>query len=90
MACLACDARRSRSTTTQGALPIGALFQFTVQTRGLDGKECTVGGARMDARLVDPEGETSYCDVRDHRDGSYAVSFTPSSSGTHAVEVVLE
>ena len=70
-------------------IPLGERFQFTVQTRDLDGRECVDGRAPLNAQAEDGEGSQVQCDVRDYLDGTYSVSFTPASTGQHRMHVRL-
>nr|XP_061814514.1 filamin-B-like isoform X1 [Nerophis lumbriciformis] len=63
-----------------------ATTSFVVDARPL-GRQ---GGNRVDAEVRNPSGELTDCLVKDQKDGTYNVEYTPYENGEHSVQVLYE
>jgi filamin len=68
---------------------INAPAPFTVESRDASGKNVPTGGDAFTARVSGPDGAPLLCQFNDTHDGKYQASYTPTKSGRHTVEVLL-
>jgi len=62
---------------------------FTIEAFNSAGNRVKNGGDPFVVNVTDPYGEPVKAAVVDNNDGTYAVSYTPTDSGDHKVEVTL-
>lgn len=63
-----------------------ATTSFTVDARPLNRR----GGDHVTAEVRNPSGALTECEVKDNRDGTYIVEYTPYEIGLHSVQVLFE
>eukprot|EP01105_Mastigella_eilhardi_P027923 TRINITY_DN887_c0_g1_i1.p1 TRINITY_DN887_c0_g1~~TRINITY_DN887_c0_g1_i1.p1 ORF type:complete len:772 (-),score=176.51 TRINITY_DN887_c0_g1_i1:73-2388(-) len=61
---------------------------FTIKAKDFDGKDITHGGFPFEVKVVGPES-TVPATVKDNGDGSYDVTYEPTTGGTHVVDVTI-
>ncbi|XP_037107046.1 filamin-B isoform X2 [Syngnathus acus] len=87
-------------------VPAIDVSQVKVSGRGVDGKgvfrEATAtlmvdarplsrkGGNRVKAEVRNPSGALTDCVVKDNKDGTYSIEYTPYENGEHSVQVLYE
>lgn len=67
----------------------GRRSRFTVLTRDHSGAQCTSGGEDVLVDVYTSDGRTVPAEVEDHKNGSYGVTYSPSSVGMHKVSVTV-
>ncbi|XP_043934724.1 filamin-B isoform X2 [Protopterus annectens] len=49
-----------------------------------------VGGNHIKAHIINPSGASTDCLIKDNKDGTYVVEYTPFEKGVHAVDILYD
>jgi len=86
------DVSASQSTVSGPGLEhakTGEPAEFTIQARDSSGAPVVRGGDKFTVKVGNPEGMPVETKVKDNKDGTYTVTYTPYAPGNHKVEVAL-
>ena len=65
----------------------GQEAQFTTVTRDADGLQCYQERDVIKVHILSPAGDQLKADIKDAKDGTYTVTYTPKCAGQHRVDV---
>jgi len=63
--------------------------QFTIEARDPKGNKRTEGGDKFNVKIDGPKGDVPST-VKDNKDGTYTVKYSPKDAGKHTVNVTLD
>ena len=70
---------------------VNTPYQVIVETRNPSREKLTGGGLRLKGELVNLSTKSVMTgEAEDHRDGSYTLSFTPHTPGSHQLRITVE
>ena len=84
------EASPARTRVTVGTALVNHTTNVKVKTMYADGVECEQGGEPLNALFSCPDGNKIPGTVTDNKNGSYDVSFTPNSPGTHILTLKIQ
>ena len=62
---------------------------FVIVTKDSEGFQCYRQDDKIKVDILTPEGDQLKTDIKDTKDGKYAVTYTPQDAGQHRVEIIV-
>eukprot|EP00731_Ephydatia_muelleri_P007931 Em0004g269a len=82
----------SSTWTSTSVAKVGTRYHVKVRSKTSKGEECPHGGVEVkgEMRSKTHNGAVVYGEVEDHRDGTYTITLTPQTAGSHQLLITMD